>query len=474
MRPFIAALIVLFALAPTRAAERPNIVLCMADDQGWGDVAYNGHPQIKTPVLDEMSRVGLRFDRFYAAAPVCSPTRGSVLTGRHPNRFGCFSWGHTLRPQEITLAEAVKTAGYATGHFGKWHLGSVRAESPVSPGNSGFDTWVSASNFYENDPLLSHNGIVHEYPGESSVVTVDLALDFIRAQTKAETPFLAVIWFGSPHLPHVAAEEDLALYPNLPRGRANYLGEITGIDRAMGKLRAELRSLNIADNTLLWYTSDNGAQGPGETGGLRGKKGSLWEGGIRVPAIIEWPAVVESPRQTDLPASTCDIYPTILDLLQVEMPNQPSLDGVSLRPLIEGKPFERSKPMGFWVHPTPGVPRKSHELLAQMRKEQQEGIPPGEDVSQEGTLHQKYGVAPPFRGHAAWLDGRWKLHQIPNSKPGDDTAGFFTYELYDLDADREEATDVATQHADRVTAMAKALEEWQVSVMRSLNREDYR
>src|SRR5665648_81005 len=119
--------------------NRPNIVLCMADDQGWGDMGYNGHPVLKTPNFDNMAASGLRFDRFYAAAPVCSPTRGSVMTGRHPNRFGCFSWGRTLRPQEITVAEALKTAGYVTGHFGKWHLGPVRKDSPVNPGNSGFD-----------------------------------------------------------------------------------------------------------------------------------------------------------------------------------------------------------------------------------------------------------------------------------------------------------------------------------------------
>jgi len=127
-------------------ANRPNIVLVMADDQGWGDTGYNGHDRLKTPTLDEMAASCLRFDRFYSAAPVCSPTRGSVLTGRHPNRYGCFSWGYTLRPQEVTIAEVLKTAGYRTGHFGKWHLGPVRADSPVSPGNSGFDEWLSSPN----------------------------------------------------------------------------------------------------------------------------------------------------------------------------------------------------------------------------------------------------------------------------------------------------------------------------------------
>jgi arylsulfatase A-like enzyme len=118
------------------APKKPNIVLVMADDQGWGDMAYNGHPALKTPNFDEMARTGLRFDRFYAAAPVCTPTRGSVMTGRHPNRFGCFKWGHSLRPQEVTIAEALQIGGYTTGHFGKWHLGSV-SKAAGNPGAAG-------------------------------------------------------------------------------------------------------------------------------------------------------------------------------------------------------------------------------------------------------------------------------------------------------------------------------------------------
>ncbi|RMG23484.1 MAG: hypothetical protein D6730_14390 [Bacteroidetes bacterium] len=148
----------------------PNIVLVMADDQGWGDMGYYGHEVLQTPFFDAMASEALRFDHFYAAAPVCSPTRGSVLTGRHPNRFGCFSWGHTLRPQEITLAEALKQQGYVTGHFGKWHLGSVRPGSPVNPGASGFDQWLSAPNFFDNNPILSRNGIAEQTQGESSML----------------------------------------------------------------------------------------------------------------------------------------------------------------------------------------------------------------------------------------------------------------------------------------------------------------
>src|SRR4051794_2402179 len=166
--------------AAARGAEPPNVVLVMADDQGWGDMAYNGHPHLKTPHFDALARAGVRFDRFYAQAPVCSPTRGSVLTGRHPNRFGCFSWGHPLRPQEATLAQALRRAGYRTGHFGKWHLGGVQKASPVSPGACGFDAWVSAPNFFDLDPILSDRGTAVPFKGDSSDVTVDLALRFIR------------------------------------------------------------------------------------------------------------------------------------------------------------------------------------------------------------------------------------------------------------------------------------------------------
>ena len=175
-RTFLLVLFAAVALAKP-LAEQPNFILCMADDQGWGDTGYYGHPVLKTPVMDEMARTGLRFDRFYSAAAVCSPTRGSVMTGRNPNRFGCFAWGHTLRPQEITVAEALKKAGYTTAHFGKWHIGSMRADGAASPGNSGFDDWFSSPNFYENSPLFSHNGQVIETDGESSHVTTDLALD---------------------------------------------------------------------------------------------------------------------------------------------------------------------------------------------------------------------------------------------------------------------------------------------------------
>ena len=160
--------------------ELPNIVLFMGDDHGWDEVGYNGHPFVKTPVLDEMAAGGLRFDRFYSGHPTCSPTRGSFLTGRHPNRYGTFTPNWSLRPEEISIAYVLKDAGYATAHFGKWHVGPVKKESPTSPGAMGFDEWLSHDNFFEMDPVLSRNGETpQKIEGEGSEVIVDETIKFI-------------------------------------------------------------------------------------------------------------------------------------------------------------------------------------------------------------------------------------------------------------------------------------------------------
>lgn len=233
-------------------------------------------------------------------------------------------------------------------------------------------------------------------------------LDFIGSQVKEDKPFLAVIWFGSPHSPHIASEQNRALYPNETKQRANYLGEVTGIDTAMGKLRKELGHLGVADSTLLWYTSDNGAQGPegvrGSSGGLRGKKGTLWEGGVRVPTIIEWPSVISKNRITNVPCNTVDIYPTVLDLLGLKMKDQPILDGVSILPLIEGKPFERNKPLGFWDYAAGGTPRRADNLLAALKKEQETGAKPvrmsRKRERSPNSMHSTTMQAPPL----GWRD----------------------------------------------------------------------
>ncbi len=235
------------------------------------------------------------------------------------------------------MAELLAQAGYRTGHFGKWHLGSVRQGQPISPGENGFDSWVSSPNFYENNPLFSDQGTALFCRGESSMATVEQALQFIERATRDDAPFLAVIWLGSPHTPHLAGQRELEMkaYQGLPPKLQNYYGELTGIDASLGKLRQELRRLGVQKETLLWYTSDNGARAPGSTGGLRGQKGSLWEGGLRVPAIMEWPTHVDAGRITRS-CSTVDILPTVLELAELPLPTTP-LDGESLTPMFEGR-----------------------------------------------------------------------------------------------------------------------------------------
>lgn len=470
-REFVPLLILLCHLsAAASAAEKPNIVLVMADDQGWGDMAYNGHPVLQTPNFDAAAKAGLRFDRFYAAAPVCSPTRAAVMTGRHPNRMGTFKWGFPLRPQEVTVAEALKTAGYATAHFGKWHLGSVRRQSPVHPGNSGFDYWLSAPNFFDNDPILSRRGEAVQTQGESSTLTVKAALGWLADRVKDDEPFLAVVWFGSPHKPHRALEADRALYAEQPEALQHFYGEITAMDRAFGYLRDALDDLDIRDNTILWYTSDNGALPKvGSTGGHRGHKGNVYEGGLLVPAIIEWPARIRSPRATAVRANSCDIYPTLLEIAGAEVADQPPLDGVSLLPVIEGSAAARPRPMGFWDYSIRGIGTPSALWMAELLAAQRDGkdLPPDEASLRAGQLPEPAYPLDKFPGHAAWIAGDWKLHRIEKPAAGP------TFELYNLADDPAEATDLATSEATIVGEMRGQLRHWLESVVGSLNGGDY-
>lgn len=359
MRSFIFAGIILMLSGCSGEMKdtRPNIILLMTDDQGWGQTGYYNHPVLKTPNLDNMAANGIRFDRFYAGAPVCSPTRASVMTGRTNDRTGVYTHGYALRQQEKTLAEALKQQGYATGHFGKWHLNGVFGpgipilpDDPYRPGNFGFDEWVSVTNFFDINPLMSDNGTFREYHGATSDIIVDLALRFISKNAGNAKPFFAVIWDGSPHDPWRALDKDKAGFGELDENSQNHYGELVAFDRSVGTLRGKLRELGIADNTIIWYCSDNGGLpriAPGTVGNLRGFKGSLWEGGIRVPAIIEWPAKVK-PAITNFPASTMDIFPTLAEILG--LPDSVCVrpqDGQSVLPVIQGKKAEREKPIPF-------------------------------------------------------------------------------------------------------------------------------
>jgi len=426
----------------------------MSDDQGWGDTSYNGHPVLQTPNLDALARAGVRFDRFYAAHYNCSPTRGSVMTGRHPGRYGTYDAGSPFRLEEQTLAGVMRDAGYTTGHFGKWHLSGVKevgrpipADAVTSPGHCGFDEWVSVSNFYDLDPLMARNGVAEQFHGDGSDVATDEALKFIRRHARAGRPFLAVVWTGSPHVPLQALEADKAAYRDRSEKEQNYFGELAGVDRSVGRLRRTLRELELAENTLFWFCSDNGSHfNATSNGNLRGRKGTFWEGGIRVPGIIDWPARVRQPFSTMVPCSTLDIYPTVLAAAGITVPNQVQpLDGISILPLLDRKLTTRPKPMPFWDL----VPRHG---------------PKGRPIAE-------VGLQP---GHAVWFDWPYKLHRnavINRSYRGSDLLPPVL--LYNIEQDPKETVDLAAEEPARVARMNAALGEWKASVARSFAGADY-
>ncbi len=340
-------------------ASRPNIILIMADDQGWAQTGYMNHPYLRgrTPHLDDMARSGIRFNRFYAAAPICSPTRASVLTGRAPTRTGVPGLHKRLCLQEKTLSQALKNVGYVTGFFGKWHLNGVKGpgmpilpDDPNHPGHYGFDEWLACTNFFERDPLMSRNGNFEYLEGESSELMVREALSFLK--NHQTSPTLTVIWYGSPHHPFISDPADREGFPEGKEG--DQLGEIVAMDRSIGMLRKGLRELGIEEETLIWFTSDNGGleTDPNSVGHLKNYKGSLNEGGIRVPAIVEWPDRIE-PATTDFPASTMDIMPTLVDLLDLPGDSQLAVrDGESIKSLFNGELPGRSHAIPFVVKGT--------------------------------------------------------------------------------------------------------------------------
>ena len=470
----------------------PNIVLCMGDDHGWHETGYNGHPIVATPVLDEMAASGLRLDRFYSAAPVCSPTRGSVMTGRHPNRYGTFSANWSIRPEEVGIAQILKRAGYACGHFGKWHLGPVKADSPTNPGAFGFDEWLSHDNFFEMNPILSRNGGPPErHEGESSRIVVDAAADFIDRATEAGKPFFVVIWFGSPHEPYSGLDDDLAMYADLPEELSQTpsritsmdtglqtsvpldealqarFAEITAMDRAMGALRTHLADRGVRDDTLLWYCSDNGA--PGATrhaSPLRADKGRVYEGGVRVPGLIEWPAKVAEARRSAVNSVTSDILPTLCDIVGLDAPERP-LDGVSLLPVIEGTMRERPEPICFWSYG--GDRREDGDPYIDPGL--QEGTTPLVKMM-DGRLTRNFRnfrylsiEEEDFAGPRAILDSRYKLVV--------DGSGESSIELFDMREDPGETADLAGSHPEEVARLAARLRDWQQSVLESLTGADY-
>ncbi len=442
--------------------NRPNVILMMADDMGWGDPGFNGNKIIMTPNLDAMAQAGIRFTRFYSGGPVCSPTRGTCMTGRHYFRYGITHANEGFLPkQEITMAEMLKPLGYATGHFGKWHLGSLskdikdgRRGGPgtkfyMGPWEQGFDECFSTEqavptwNPTENQPFPtkywtgSGKYATENLEGDDSRVMMDRIIPFIQRAVGSKQPFLAVVWFHAPHQPVVAGPKYRAMYAKYDEGAQHYYGCITALDEQVGRLRKELRTLGVADNTMLWFCSDNGPEGRspdkgtnrGVTGGLRGRKSSLFSGGVNVPGLLEWPGHAQPGRVVDLSCSTLDYFATVQEVVGYRMPGKPRpMDGISLIPLIAGKMTSRPVPICFrYVQP-------------------------------KNTMFD----APML----AMVEGRYKFLTNLAEDGKDDL-------LFDLVADRAETTSVLRQHADLARSMKTRLRVWIEGCRKSHYGADY-
>lgn len=488
--------IILFGIGLCRLsfAEQLNVILLMGDDHGWEETGYNGHPYVKTPVLDEMAATGLRLENFYSGHPTCSPTRASFLTGRHPNRMGTFSPGWSFRPEEITSARIMGNAGYRSAHFGKWHIGTVKAESPLNPGAMGFDEWLSHDNFFELNPSFSRNGGPPEvYPGESSEILIRELIDFIGKADNSNKPFFTVVWFGSPHEPYSGLPADLALYDDLP-GKYKYkqvkltsnetgspttrpqgdvlrerYAEITAMDRSIGTLRTYLADEGLRDNTLLFYCGDNGTSRDGSlVTPHRGVKGEVYDGGILVPGLIEWPARVSKPRSTRIRASTSDLLPTLCGIVGKALPKRP-IDGIDLTSLIDGTMRSRSNPLYFWQFGNSGGDQAENYLDPEL----QVGTTPlvklmgGIATRNFKNLKHPSISAADYMGPRAIIDGRLKL-VVRESKSGETEQ-----ELFDLIKDPAETKNLIGKKPAAAKKLQAELRTWQESVLNSLTGADY-
>jgi len=393
-------------------ADRPNVIFLMADDLGYGDVGFNGNDLVKTPNLDRMAAAGLRFTRFYSVGPMCSPTRACVQTGRHCMRFGMIGVNLGKLPKgEINLPQIAKSKGYTTGHFGKWHLGTLTkdperagpapatcVERYAPPWQRHYDTtFATVTNVATWDPLddtglrskhrchFWSNGIEENDVGSGSAekIIMDRAIDFASKAVAAAQPFLATIWFYGPHSPTRAGKELRDLYPGQPLGHQHYLGSITSIDNEVGRLRASLQQLGVEKNTLIFFCADNGPEGTGtpkpeynpydgahygSAGGFRGRKRHLYNGGVCVPAFAYWPDGIAGQRTIDASVCTLDYLPTLAALLGYEMPDSRPLDGVNILPVFKAGAWKRDRFIPFAsgrkkTFPTASVISGEHKLL---------------------------------------------------------------------------------------------------------------
>jgi arylsulfatase A-like enzyme len=444
-------------------ARRPNVLIVITDDQGYGDLAFHGNPAIRTPNLDRLARGSVRLTRFHVS-PVCAPTRASLMTGRYNYRTGVvdtFIGRALMHPDEVTLAEMLAAAGYRTGIFGKWHLGD---NAPMRPTDQGFQEALvlkgggigqpsdppGGSSYF--DPVLQHNGRAERHKGYVSDVLTDAAIAFIEAGVRPgpgdgpARPFFAYLAFNAPHAPLEVPEPYRRAYAeaDLSNGRfpdtgyplpgptpkdvtARVYGMVTNIDDNLGRLFGRLDALGLTRDTLVIFLTDNGPQQVRYVGGMRGRKGSVYDGGIRVPCFVRWPGALAEGREVDRIAAHIDLALTVLDACGVARPEGVAFDGVSLWPLLTGR-----------VAPDDWPPRT---LFFQWHR---------------GDVPQK------FRAFAA-REPRYKLVRAE----GPTAPNPLTSELFDMEADPSERVDVAAEHPEVVERLKRAYSDWFDDVSRT-------
>ncbi len=370
--------------SPLSAAEpRPNIVIVLCDDLGFGDLGVNGHPHIQTPNLDKLAATGCRFTNFYSAAPVCSPSRVGLMTGRSPNRAGVYDWipeskepksdGRErvhMQRHEVTLPQLLKQAGYATCMAGKWHCNSqFNSPEQPQPNDAGFDHWLATQNnagpSHENPVNYVRNGQrVGPMEGFSCQIAVGEAVGWLEKQTEnhPDQPFFLYLPFHEPHEPVASPAELVAQYREMAfsEDQAQYFANVHNVDLAVGRLIESLERLRLRDNTIIVFSSDNGPEtfnryktanrSWGRTGILRGMKLHTHDGGFHVAGIMNWPAGIREPRVVSSVASSLDLLPTFCELAHASVPSDRRLDGISLVPLFNtGEVPERTQPL-LWVY----------------------------------------------------------------------------------------------------------------------------
>jgi arylsulfatase A len=425
LRRLVPALLVI-AFARLGAAQPPNLIVFLADDLGWGDLGVQGHPAIKTPHLDAFARQGARLTQCYAASAVCSPSRSAILTGRTPHRNGVYTWiaeGSEvhLRTSEVTLPRLLRAAGYATCHSGKWHLnGRFNDPAQPQPSDHGYDWWLATQNnaapTHENPANFVRNGQpVGRLEGYSAPLAADEAVAWLRGKRDPAKPFFLTVWTHEPHYPIKSDPQLKALYPEVKDDvQREYFANVTQMDQAFGRLMRQLDEAGLAANTLVFFTSDNGPEGNGtttpgrgSTGGFRGRKRDLHEGGIRVPGLVRWPGRIPAGSTIATPVIGSDLFPTFLAAAGVAAPTDRTIDGVNVLPVLTGAAKEVARPQPLF----------------------------------------------------------WRLHMAPNAKialrVGDwkilADEQLMQFELYNLAADPHEATDLATREPQRLAVLREQL-----------------